>query len=85
MAEWDTNSSEVEATLRGREMTVTLAQCGMPIAARSRVSSACIHEVHLHCAKPSLVGEWLDHCHRAHVPPNGSGLIIAAAAIQTPG
>jgi hypothetical protein len=34
LAEWDMNSSEVEATLRGREMIVALDQCATPIAAR---------------------------------------------------
>jgi hypothetical protein len=46
LAEWDMNSSEVEATLRGREMIVALDQCATPIAARRLVSSGCIHEVH---------------------------------------
>jgi hypothetical protein len=46
LAEWDMNSSEVEATLRGREMIATLDQCVTPIAARSLVSGGCIHEVH---------------------------------------
>jgi hypothetical protein len=46
------NSSEVEATLRGREMIATLDQSATPIAVRSLVSSGCIHEVHLHHAKP---------------------------------
>jgi hypothetical protein len=31
LAEWDMNSSEVEAILRGREMFVTLDQCATPI------------------------------------------------------
>jgi hypothetical protein len=52
LAEWDMNSSEVEATLRGREMIATLDQSATPIAVRSLVSSGCIHEVHLHHAKP---------------------------------